>query len=395
MPNSSDYLKHPSVKLVQEMMAIPGKSCEEGKIAAFITRKIKEAGVPASAIKHDRAHLKTDPRGEVGNMVVKIPGTVKGPRRLLMAHIDTVPLCEGCQPVIEGDYIRSADPTTALGADNRSGAAVLLQTLLTIKEKKLDHPPLTFYWPIQEELGLRGIRHLSTSLLANPKLCFNWDGRDPNMLIQGATGDIHIQIEIEGIASHAGVHPEEGVNAGAIASLAIADLVQNGWHGLVQKGNQSGTSNIGIVNGGNATNVVMPSMTLVAEARSHNPKFRERIVKAYHKAFEKAARELTNTRGERGKVTFETYLKYESFKLKATEPAMVAAKQGIKQLGMEPYYAIANGGLDANWMTQYGFPTVTLGAGQENVHTVRERLHIPSFLSACELGLILATGPST
>ena len=63
-------------------------------------------------------------------------------------------------------------------------------------------------------------------------------------------------IVVEGLASHAGVHPEQGVSAIAIASLAIADLVNNGWHGLVQKNGKQGASNVGVIHGGQATNVV-------------------------------------------------------------------------------------------------------------------------------------------
>ena len=37
-------------------------------------------------------------------------------------------------------------------------------------------------------------------------------------------------------------------------------------------------------------------------------------------------------------------------------------------------YTIANGGLDANWMSSRGIPTVSLGCGQENGHTTAERL---------------------
>ena len=40
--------------------------------------------------------------GNVGNLIVKLPGTVRGPRRLLMAHMDTVPVCLGAQPVPDG-----------------------------------------------------------------------------------------------------------------------------------------------------------------------------------------------------------------------------------------------------------------------------------------------------
>ncbi len=380
-----------AISRVTKMMAIPGKSGKERAIADFIKSELQKAGVPASAIQHDSAHRKSHLGGEVGNLIVKLPGTVKRPRRLLMGHIDTVPLCVGCRPVRDGDLIRPKDPTTALGGDNRAGAGVVLTTALEILKRKLPHPPLTLLWPVQEEVGLVGARHVGVSKLGNPKLSFNWDGGPPNMLVVGATGDVNIEIEVSGIASHAGAHPEDGVNAAAIASLAIADLTRDGWHGLIQKGRNSGTSNIGSISGGEATNVVMPNVHVRAEARSHDPKFRQRIVNQFRKTFQKAARALQNSAGKRGSVEFESSLKYESFKINLSEPSVEAAKSVMESLGMEPEYRISNGGLDANWMTANGIPTVTMGCGQQGIHTVDEKLNIESFLLACRVAMRLAT----
>jgi tripeptide aminopeptidase len=58
---------------------------------------------------------------------------------------------------------------------------------------------------------------------------------------------------------------------------------------------------------------------------------------------------------------------------------------------MPPETRIVNGGLDANWLTRHGLPTVTLGCGQAGIHTVEETLHIDSFLTACHIALRLAT----
>lgn len=379
-------------KLVTEMMAIPGKSGEEGKIAEFIRKRLIKAGVPAKSIVDDGANKRSPAGGEVGNLVVKIPGTTRGPRRLLMAHIDTVPLCVGARPVRRGAFIHSKDAHTALGGDDRAGAAVVLNALLEIKRQKLPHPPLTLFWPVQEEIGLYGARHVAKSKLGNPKLCFNWDGREPELAVVGATGDYMITIEIEGIASHAGGHPEEGVSAIAIASKAIADLADNGWHGLILKGRKAGTSNVGIIRAGDATNVVTPHLYLKAEARSHDPKFRKRIVEEFRKAFQRAVKSVRNDAGKTGKVKFAADLKYDSFRMNDDEPCLQHAMQAVRMNGLDPASRISNGGLDANWMTAHGFPTVTLGCGQNDIHTVNEKLHVPSFLNACRIGLTLATG---
>ncbi|MFG0333415.1 MAG: M20/M25/M40 family metallo-hydrolase, partial [Maioricimonas sp. JB049] len=238
-------------------------------------------------------------------------------------------------------------------------------------------------------------RHVTKSQLGKPELCFNWDGGAPNMAVIGATGDDHLDIEVRGLASHAGAHPEGGVSAIAIASRAIADLTDNGWHGLVTKGRNTGTSNIGFVAGGAATNVVMNHVVLRAEARSHKPQFRRRIVNEFRKAFDRAARNTISADGQTGQVQISVRDKYESFRMPKNSPCVKTALAAVTKAGMEPQTRIVNGGLDANWMYVHGLPTVTLGCGQAGIHTVKETLHVPSFLAACRVGVLLASGTET
>ena len=86
-------------KLVLALMAIPGKSGEESRVQKFIVEQLRKAGASAAAIRNDQAHKHTPLKGEVGNLIFQMPGTIKAPRRLLMAHTDTVPLCVGSKPV--------------------------------------------------------------------------------------------------------------------------------------------------------------------------------------------------------------------------------------------------------------------------------------------------------
>lgn len=373
-------------------MAIRGKSCEEAGVVDSIRQELLSAGLPESSIATDQAHKKSPVGGETGNLIVTLPGTRRGPRRLLMAHLDTVPLCVGSRPVLAGNTISSSDPETALGGDDRAGASVVLTTLLEIVRQRLPHPPLTFFWPVQEEIGLYGARFVSLPKLGHPRLCFNWDGGSASQACIGATGSYDLQIEIDGIASHAGVHPEGGVSAIAIAGLAIADLQQNGWHGLIQKGKKSGTSNIGFVSGGEATNVVTPYVRLRAEVRSHDRVFRKRLLSEFQKAFARAARAVTNDRGKSGRIRFSADLKYESFQLSETEPCVKEVLRAVAAVGLNAAVRISNGGLDANWLSARGLPTVTLGCGQQDVHTVNETLNVVDYLNACRIGLLLATG---
>ena len=135
----------------------------------------------------------------------------------------------------------------------------------------------------------------------------------------------------------------------------------------------------------------MPSLSLRAEARSHNAAFRRRIVREFEAAFRRAARSVRDVHDRCGSVAFECETRYESFRLPKSEPSVRLALAAVERVGLEPSTRIANGGLDANWLTAHGFPTVTIGCGQCDIHTVDERLHVPSYLDACRIAVELAT----
>ena len=71
---------------------------------------------------------------------------------------------------------------------------------------------------------------------------------------------------------------------------------------------------------------------------------------------------------------------------------MQESLRAIRAVGLDPQTRISNGGLDANWLSARGLPTVTLGSGQTNVHTVNETLNLDDYLNGCRIGVLLATG---
>lgn len=410
-------------RLVMDLMEIHGKSGEECAVADYIrTHLTSHKHFNAKAMTADTAHRRSPFGGSQGNLIVKLPGSkgrTREPRRMLMAHMDTVPICVDSQPTKQGQFIRSKDKTTGLGADDRAGCAAILAALSTLLQEDLSHPPLTFMWTVQEEVGLIGARHCSVNKLGKPTMAFNFDGGSPGDIVIGATGAYRMSIRVEGIASHAGGHPEDGVSAIAIASLAIADLVEDGWHGAIDQSNkiptkssksgkkqakrkpsdmpgkQTGTSNVGVINAGAATNVVTEVATLRAEMRAHHPAFRKKIVEAYQKAFKSAAKRVTNAAGECGKVAFEVSDDYQAFALAQSDPVVQEATAVVHSLKHTPNPRIINGGLDANWMNVHGIPTVTLGVGQHDIHTVKEFLNLKEFQTGCNLALRLALGATS
>ena len=78
---------------LMDLLAIEGQSGREGKVAAAVKKRAVAAGCKPAWIGFDRVHEKIPGDFETGNLIIKLPGTVKAPRRLLMGHMDTVPLC--------------------------------------------------------------------------------------------------------------------------------------------------------------------------------------------------------------------------------------------------------------------------------------------------------------
>ena len=220
---------------------------------------------------------------------------------------------------------------------------------------------------------------------------FNFDGGLASKLTIGANGKYDIDIHIQGIAAHAGLRPQEGVSAIAIAGIAIADLQRNGWLGRIERNKESGVSNIGIILGGSATNVVAESAAIKAEVRSHDPGFRRQIVDAYRKAFEDAASSVHNAEGQVGSIQFQAQPFYEAYRLNENEPCIAIAEAAVRSIGGEPIHTVTDGGIDANWINAHGIPMVSLGCGQEKIHTIEETLYLPEFHKACRIALLLAT----
>ncbi|WP_262273527.1 M20/M25/M40 family metallo-hydrolase [Microvirga yunnanensis] len=381
---------------LMRFLSVEGVTGQEAAIAEAVSDALRTAGVPASAIRFDDAHKRIPIPTETGNLIVDLPGTRPGPRLLFATHLDTVPLCAGAKPRREGDRI-VGDGTTALGGDNRTGCAILVILAETLLKHGLAHPPITLLFTVREESGLHGARELDPADLGGAVMCINVDGQDPNDLIVGAVGQENWEVEIRGKASHAGVAPEKGISATLVGAIGLAEAQREGWFGKVVKSDGTGTSNVGIFGGrdgkaaGDATNVVTDYAFIRGEARSPTSAFAASIAEGFGRAFQKARDQVKDHEGEMAEIAFRHIPSYPPFNLEETSPVVRRATRAMTMLGLKPNYLFSNGGLDANWLDKHGVPTVTIGAGQAEIHTIEEFVNLPEFATGCRLALLLAT----
>jgi tripeptide aminopeptidase len=379
-----------------KFLSVEGVTGHEANIAAAVGDTLKKIGVPASAIRFDDVNKRIPLPTETGNLIVELPGTRAGPRLLFSTHLDTVPLCAGAKPRREGDRIVS-DGTTALGGDARTGVALLVALAETLIKHKLPHPPIVLLFTVREESGLHGSRELNPKELGDVAMCINVDGQLASELIVGAVGQENWEVEIKGKASHAGVAPEKGISATLVGAVALAEARNAGWFGKIAKPDGQGTSNVGIFGGkdgkpaGDATNVVTDYAFIKGEARSPDAAFATKIATAYEDAFAKAQSSVKDSDGDTANLKFTHKTAYPPFKLDEGTAVVKRAAKALKTLGIEPTYLFSNGGLDANWLDKHGIPTITIGSGQAEIHTIKEYVSLPEFEKGCRLGVLMAT----
>lgn len=390
MPKPLDCDPKRARSLVMDLLSLDGASGQERAVADYVIQRCLAMGFNRKDILFDNAHQRTPLKGNVGNLILHCPGTLSGPRRLLAAHMDTVQPAVGSKPIVRSGKVVD-QRGSCLGADDRSGMACVLYGLETVIAQDLPHPPLTLLFTVQEEIGLYGARYCSKSLLKAPGMGFSFDGEDPSLLVIGAPSHTQFDVRVFGIPSHAGAHPEQGVSALMVASRAMAELDEKGWFGAVQKGKHRATANIGSVQGGQASNIVMPSLVLKGEARSHSEAFLDKVVQAYQTSFERAAKRSRNSSGKTATVSFSSQKVYSWFKLASTSPVVRASVKAVQRAGLAAKTHVGFGGLDANWLNAYGIPTVTLGSGAAFPHSDKEYLDLEEYYQSCEVATHLMT----
>lgn len=380
-----------AVSTLMDLLAAAGPSCGEGPVAEVVKQKLLAAGCQPAWIFENTGKKRLGKEFTIGNLIVKIPGTVEGPRLMFSAHLDTVPICRGAVPVKKGNRIVPKGKT-GLGGDNRASVAAIITMVQTVLQNSLPHPPLTLLFTVGEESGLHGAKAFEPADGGHPEMCFNIDGSGERGGVIGALGAIRWEAVVHGKSVHAAVNPEGGVSSAIIAANAIAFLKKEGWFGRINKGSCKGTANVGSLHGGEVDNQVMDHLKITGEWRSHSPASLKKISGTWKKAFEKAARELKNNQGECGSVEFFTASDYRSFRLKNSDPVVKRFLKAAPLAGRKAYTEVINAGLDANILNEKGIPTITFDAGNHNAHALNEYVDIPRYLEGCVLATVLATG---
>ena len=338
------------------LASLNSPSRREGRVADYLVARLNELGLHAVA---DGSAPQTG--SDTGNLIVRVPGNADGPTILLCAHMDTVGPTEGMVPVVREGVVYS-DGKSVLGADDKAGIAIIFTVLADLKDGGIPHGPVVAAFTVQEEVGLFGAHFLPEDLRADFGYVLDGDGPVGN-IVHRAPSKVNLDFVIEGRAAHAGISPEKGVNAIVAAAAAIARLRSG-------RLDRETTSNVGLINGGKARNIVPDRAEVAVEVRSIDRGSLENEIRDMVGAFEEAAA----TAGAVVKVRRE--VSFEAFAIAETHPVVANAFRAARSLGIEARLWTTGAGMDANIFNLRGVPCVGLGIGIEDSHSPKEHIAV-------------------
>lgn len=263
-----------------ELVQIDSETKYETEIARVLKKKFEDLEVE---VFEDDTTAQTG--HGAGNLICTLQGTKEGVDTIYFtSHMDTVIPAKGVKPSIKDGYVVS-DGSTILGADDKTGLAVMLETIRVLKEQSIPHGTIQFIITVGEESGLVGAKALDYSLVkAKYGYALDSDGKVGNIIVAAPT-QAKVAAVIHGKTAHAGVAPEKGVSAITIAAKAVARMP-------LGRIDEETTANIGRFQGGTQTNIVCDHVEILAEARSLIPEKMEAQVAKMKEAFESAAQEM-------------------------------------------------------------------------------------------------------
>lgn len=346
-----------------ELVRVDSVSGQERKIADLLKERLKSMGLE---VREDDAGKKLNTSS--GNIIGRLPGTVSGGAPLLLcAHMDTVEPGSGVVPVLENGIIKSSGDTI-LGADDKAGITAILEVLRVIIGNKIPHGGIEVVFTVWEEGGLLGAKNLDFSrITAKIGFVLDCDGPAGTVIIQAPSQD-RISATVRGKAAHAGISPEEGINAIVVASKAIASMRLGRIDGET-------TANIGVISGGKAINIVPDAVSIRGETRSLDSAKREAQTRAMVKTLEDTAA-AHNTTAE---VVVETI--YPDFRLSREDTVVKLAVRAAEKLGIMPRLVKTGGGSDANIFNNRGIAVANLGIAMQKVHTTEEYIRAEELAS--------------
>lgn len=321
------------------------------------------------------------------------------------SHVDTAPDCSGTnvKPILHryydgNDIVLPDDPTqvlnktnspylqqhidhgvitasgtTLLGADDKSGVAVIMEmALYFMQNPAVKHGDIKILFTPDEEVG-QGTAKLDMKKLG-AQFGYTLDGGEAGCLEDETFSADAAIITVEGIIVHPGAAKNKLVNALKIAGAILDALPKNEWSPETTEKKEGFVHPV-------AVNGIAEKATIEFIVRD----FDTAMLQQHHNRLKKIAEEVV----EKYPGATMNYLAKEQYRnmkeVLDKHPQVVAyAKEAIERAGLKVQTESIRGGTDGSRLSFMGLPSPNIFTGMQNLHSKLEWIGTKDMAKAAE-----------
>lgn len=260
-----------------------------------------------------------------------------------------------------GKTIVTSDGTTLLGADDKSGVAVVMQAAAhLLSHRDIPHGPIRVCFTCDEEVG-HGVDKLDLAKLG-AQVAYTLDG-GPLGELNGETFSADLAVvTVTGVNTHPAYAKDKMVNAVRLAA-AFIDRMPKSELSPETTADRQGFLHPYRIEGGVA------EVTIRVLLRDFE------TVKLGDKAklLQSIARDMM-AQEPRARIEVKVTPQYRNMAdgLKSEPRALRFAEEAMRRAGVTPKPTIIRGGTDGSRLTELGLPTPNIFAGEHNIHSPLE-----------------------
>lgn len=349
---------------------------------------------------------------EFGFVLATVPSTSRKrtvPCVALLGHVDTADACSGkAKPIVHRNYdgtpivlpanpamvlnektaphlkakigedIVTASGDTLLGADDKSGVAIVMAAAKCLLEHpEIPHGPIRICFNPDEEIG-RGTEKLALPDLG-ADVAYTLDSEMPGEVDYESFSAERAIVEIHGVAAHPGWAKGIMVNATRLAAEFLASLPlesgpenTSGRDGYIHPNEVRGSSE--------HVQIAMLLRDFETAGLEQKRKFVQDL----------AARLAAKEPRAKIDVKFEKQYMNMRYWLEKDMRPVEYAFEAIRRGGLKPFSDAIRGGTDGSRLTERGLPTPNVFTGFHNVHSELEWVSVQDMCKAAEVVVELA-----
>jgi tripeptide aminopeptidase len=350
------------VGYLMDLLRIQSNPCNEREIADYLLLNIRSMGFNCY---EDSSKFETGSNS--GNIIVENCNNPNSIKLAFCSHMDTINIDQPVKFHIDNRSI-FGDTTSAIGIDNKAGAAIMLEVLSILKENDSIARSINFIFTTCEEEGSAGAKAVDSSLIEDSYIYVLDSGSGPiGRVVNRGAGQTSFCIKFYGKESHPSNY--SGINAVCLAAHFACNIKS----GVI---NDKVTLNISKFNGGLSKNTI-PSLT---EVKGEILWWDKEKLYDTISCIRTALEDTVSNFG--GSYSFDFVTDCSVLNVEENADIIKIAQKACAKAELNYSTGTTGCGSDAHVFCDRGFSSLKVSIGMKNVHTREEQINIDDLVDS-------------